>query len=237
MTPDSFPDKVIEIQIRSLDQHNWATLVEISDLIFDSKLKEYNDKECPELYDFHKLLAKQDHEFTIIEKKRIAEISGKFHYIEKLGTLFMQNYKNLRDERNKLKNKKNSFFLISTDQEGKPELTQFSNFDEAEKAYFDTFINNSNNKNIVLTYFKRTTFNKISVAYSNYFLTYNITLFRVLRIIADLSVHAFNNHKIKEFKRNYKAFWYIVDKWWGDYIMNENKSFLKEKRKINSIKK
>ena len=51
--------KVIEIQIRSLEQHNWATLVEISDLLFQSKLKEFNDKKCPDLYEFHRILAKK----------------------------------------------------------------------------------------------------------------------------------------------------------------------------------
>lgn len=35
------PNKVIELQIRNKEDHNWATLVEITDLLFDVKLKEY----------------------------------------------------------------------------------------------------------------------------------------------------------------------------------------------------
>lgn len=56
--------KVIEIKIRSLEQHNWATLVEISDLLFQSNLNEYNDKVCPDLYEFHRSLSKKDSELT-----------------------------------------------------------------------------------------------------------------------------------------------------------------------------
>jgi ppGpp synthetase/RelA/SpoT-type nucleotidyltranferase len=48
-------DKVIEVQLRSLENHNWATLVEISDLLFDSKLKEYGQDK--KLLEFHKLLS------------------------------------------------------------------------------------------------------------------------------------------------------------------------------------
>ena len=58
-------EKVIEIQIRSLEQHNWATLVEISDLLFLSKLKEYGEKGDPILYNFHKLLAKKDNDLSL----------------------------------------------------------------------------------------------------------------------------------------------------------------------------
>ena len=168
------PLKLVEIQLRSLDQHNWATLVEISDVLFQSKLKEFGDKVNPDLYEFHCLLAKRDSELTLSDKKKISEISGKYHYLETLGTLFTENHLNLRAQRNKLKTNRNApFLLISTDKDGKPELKDFSNFDDAEIAYFEMFLNNPENKNIVLTHFKNTTFDKISIAYSNYFMTYN----------------------------------------------------------------
>lgn len=55
---DGYSDKVLEIQIRSLEQHNWATLVEISDVVYGFQLKEYNDRNSPKLYEFHQLLSK-----------------------------------------------------------------------------------------------------------------------------------------------------------------------------------
>lgn len=235
-------EKVIEIQLRCLEQHNWATLVEISDLLFNSKLKEYEGKECPELYEFHKLLAKQDNELTLFDKKRIFEISENFHYLTKLGTLFSKNHLELRKQRNNLKTRKNSFFLISTDTKGNPELSAFPSFDNAERAYFKKFTNNPENKNIVLTHFRSTTFNKISIAYSNYFLTYNETLFRILKLIADVSVYSFNNYKAGDFKKNYEAFWGIISEWFGEklkeidsYKSKKKKSIKKEKEWTGSI--
>lgn len=50
-------DKVIEVQLRNQQDHNWATLVEITDLLFDAKLKEYGQNK--ELLRFHYLLSKQ----------------------------------------------------------------------------------------------------------------------------------------------------------------------------------
>ena len=98
------------------------------------------------------------------------------------------------------------------------------------------FLNNPENKNIVLTHFKNTTFDKISIAYSNYFMTYNETLFRILNSIADVSVHAFNNYKIEEFKKNYKAFWFILSKWFGNKqkevgLYNEDKNIRRSNKK------
>lgn len=93
--------KVIEVQIRSLEQHNWATLVEISDVLFSSQLKEYNDKINPELYIFHQILAKKDNHMTLDDKRLLSEISGKYRYLEKIGNVFNQNSIELRSLRNR----------------------------------------------------------------------------------------------------------------------------------------
>ncbi len=214
--------KVIEIQIRALEHHNWATLVEISDVIFDSKLKEYGPKESPDLYEFHKILSKADNDFTIHDYTQIAEISGKYRYLEKIGSIFSTNTIELRQQRNKLKMKKICFFLISTGSDGKPLIEGFRNFDDAEAEYFDWFSNNPDNKNIVLTHLNKTTFEKLSIAYSNYFLTYNSTTLRVLHAISIVATNAYNRYKLSKFKKYYEAFWYIVTIWFGDKLKEAN---------------
>ena len=214
--------KVIEIQIRSLEHHNWATLVEISDVIFNSKLKEYGPKEKPDLYEFHKILSKPDCDFTIYDYTQIAEISGKYRYLEKIGYIFSANTIELRRQRNQLKMKKICFFLISTGSDGKPLIKGFRNFDDAEAEYFQWFSNNHDNKNIVLTHLNKTTFDKLSIAYSNYFLTYNSTTLRILRAISIVATNAYNKFKRSEFKKYYEAFWYIVTIWFGDKLKETN---------------
>ena len=214
--------KVIEIQIRSLEHHNWATLVEISDVIFNSKLKEYGSKVEPELYEFHKILSKPDRDFTNHDYTRIAEISGKYKYLEKIGSIFSANTIELRRQRNKLKMNKICFFLISTGSDGKPLLMGFTTFDDAEAAYFEWFSNNSDNKNIVLTHLNKTSFDKLSIAYSNYFLSYNSTTLRILNAISIVAVNAYNHFMLSKFKKYYKAFWYIVTIWFGDKLKEAN---------------
>lgn len=219
---DNDPGKVIEIQIRSIEHHNWATLVEISDMVFQSRLKEFEDKYSPELYKFHRILSKRDNELTMLDNKIIAEISGKFHYLEKVGSIFTNNSLELRKERNKLKINKYSYFLISTGVDGKPLLKGFENFDEAEDEYFKMFSNNPDNRNIVLTHLKHTSYDKLSIAYSNYFLTYNSILLRILKAISKVAIDEYNRYSITQFKKHYKAFWYIITIWFGDKLSEAN---------------
>lgn len=230
--------KVIEIQIRSLEHHNWATLVEISDVIFKSKLKEYGKAGDPELYEFHKILAKPDYEFTIHDYTRIAEISGKYKYLEKIGSIFSSNTIELRRQRNHLKMNKICFFLISTGSDGKPLLRGFKNFDQAEEVYFEWFSNNPDNKNIVLTHLNKASFDKLSIAYSNYFLTYNSTTLRILKAISIVAVNAYNHFATSKFKKFYKIFWDIVTIWFGDKLseaqfFNDDMDIKRSKKKKN----
>nr|WP_315006981.1 hypothetical protein [uncultured Capnocytophaga sp.] len=234
--PNEYPEKIIEIQIRSLDQHNWATLVEISDQVFDSKLKEQGNKYNPDLYKFHQLLSKPIKELTMKEKKEVFNISGDYRYIEKIGILFTQNSSELRKKRNELGVYKTSFLLVAVGKNNKPYLKGFSNFEDAEKAYFERFFNNTDNENIVLAYFKKITFDKVSIAYSNYILTYNKALFLIIAIIIDVIVYAYNHYELKVFKRSYNALLYIFNLLFEN-IGEESKEYIKNEKKLNKTKK
>lgn len=212
------PKKVIEIQIRSLEHHNWATLVEISDVIFNSRLKEQGDKYEPKLYEFHQILSKNDLDLTFHDYKRLAKISGHYRYLEKVCKIFSSNSIELRQRRNELKMKNLSYFLISTGTDNKPKLEGFESFDDAESNYFKWFSNNTDNSNIVLTHLNQTTFDKLSIAYSNYFLTYNSTVLRILTSISNVAVNSFNKFEFFSFKKYYNTFWYISEIWFGDKV-------------------
>lgn len=231
------PDKVIEIQIRSLEQHNWATLVEISDVIYKSQLKEHDDKNEPLLYEFHQILSKKSDDLTLLDKRRISKLSGQFKYLETLGKRFSNNILELRDQRNNLRAAKaGSYYLISTDEYGSPEINQFPDFCEAEKRYFEMFVDNSGNKNIVLTHFTDVSFEKISMAYSNYVMTYNATLFKILKAIGEVAAIDYNNYELRSFIRNYRAFWGIIATWFKERA-NEIQRFTSAKLIKSSKKK
>lgn len=225
----------IEIQLRALEHHNWATLVEITDLLFSTKLKEHGKNASDDLFTFHKLLSVPNEQLTKSEKYFIADTAIKYAYMEKLGTVFARNYLDVRTQWNKMRLQRNHFFLISTGSDGIPDFKGFILFEEAEKAYFEKFINNEENRNIVLTHLKQASFTKISVAYSNYFLTFNNTLNQILLNISDSVVNSYRDNKVKAFDTYYQHFLDIIGFWMEKQWLEIN-SFDRDKHAKNSLK-
>ncbi len=206
----------IEVQLRCLDQHFWATLVEISDLIYHSRLKEYGEKGNAELFEFHRLLAQPDPILTRQERRRISDISAKYLYIEKISSIFTQNYLEVRKRWNNLRLQRKLFFLIATGSDGMPEFTGYSHFEEAERAYFELYNNNDEQRNIVLTHLQTPSFHTISIAYSNYILTYNSALVRILSLLIENITHYYRTYNVPRFVKYYKNFQDIVYHWVGN---------------------
>ncbi len=206
-------NKRIEIQLRSLEQHNWATLVEITDLLYDLRLKEVGADSNEELFKLHYILSQSPKTASRHNINYVADTIIKYGYVQKLGTVFAKNYIDVRKHWNSLRLQKSHFFLISTGQDGIPEIMGFSDFDKAEAEYYDKFINNKSNKNIVLTHLRDTNFAKISVAYSNYFLTFNNTIVRILRYLSRAVEDSYKKNKFKTFSRYYQAFLDIMMFW------------------------
>ena len=161
-------NKIVEIQLRNQNDHNWATLVEISDVIFDAGLKEYGrDKQ---LERFHFLLSKKRN-LTVKEMEEVAKILDDYDYIDRLSAVFARNNKNVRQQWMQIiSNSNHKFFLIQSDKDNVPDIQSFENFNDSEKAYFEKYLT-KNNSNLLLTHLPTPNYDKISVAYSNYLLT------------------------------------------------------------------
>ena len=224
----------VEIQLRALEHHNWATLVEITDLLFGAKLKEYGRQGNEDLFEFHRLLARNEDALTKKDKYKIADVSIKYNYITTIGDVFARNYLDVRAQWNEMKLQQKHFFLISTGSDGTPDFLGYLLFEEAEKAYFERFINNDENRNIVLTHLQRADFTKISIAYSNYFLTFNNTMNRVLLYLSEAVVNAYKQNKVQAFSRYFQSFLDIVT-FWVDRQMLELRSFKLDKNVKNSL--
>lgn len=222
----------IEIQLRCLADHNWATLVEITDLLYDLKLKEHGANSDKELFQLHLLLSKSPSAIKIKDLNYISDTVIKYDYITKLGTVFANNYLEVRRHWNSLNLYKKHFFLIATGTDGIPEISGFSNFKEAEDAYFDMFINNNSNKNIILTHLPKTNFTKINIAYSNYFLTFNNTVVKILLLLSRSIKASFKKNQARRFSRYYQAFLDIM-LFWRDKQLIEIDSYQQD----NNIKK
>jgi len=212
----------IEIQIRGIEHHNWATLVEITDLLFNTKLKENGNNSDPILFEFHRLLSLPEDSLSKKDKYFIADTIIKYNYIDKIGEVFARNYLDVRKQWNKMKLQRNHFFLISTGSDGIPDFMGFNVFEEAEKAYFEKFINNEGNRNIVLTHLQQASFTKISVAYSNYFLTFNNALIQILLYLSDAVTNSYHQNKILSFGRYYQSFLDIIASWMEKQLLEVN---------------
>ena len=223
----------IEIQIRGLEHHNWATLVEITDLLYGLKLKEHGDQADRDLFEFHRLLSLPNDKITKEEKYFIADTAIKYKYIETIGEVFARNYLDVRQQWNKMKLQHSHFFLISTGSDGIPDFMGFMSFEDAEQAYFDRFINNDENRNIVLTHLQRADFTKISVAYSNYFLTFNHTLVHILLYLSVAVVNSYRQNRVSAFDRYYQSFLDIIA-FWSEKQLLEVSSFNEDRNAKNS---
>lgn len=188
----SCSDKIIEVQLRSVENHNWATLVEISDLLYDSKLKEYGEDK--KLLEFHRLLSNPDN-LTIKDKYQIFKIIKQYNYFERLSEVFSRNYLKVRKQWSEKETKSNhKYFLIEAAKDNVPVINSYHSFQEAEENYFNIY-KTRQNANVVLTHLQNTNYKQISIAYSNYILTFHSFLFECLEILESLIVDTLKTKK------------------------------------------
>lgn len=213
--------RYVEIQIRTLQQHAWATLVEISDLIYHLRIKEDGrTEENKDLFDFHLLLSRP--KLNTYEKEQMADVLIKYNYLERIGNIFGKNCLMVRQEWNKKNVGDKHFVLIATDREGVPDFSLYTTFNEAEEAYFELYTNNKDGKNIVLSHIADRRFDKVSIAYSNYFMTYNSILFHTHSLMSNLVFEFYQKNNIRKFKKYFEEYlrtiivWYRV--WKTDMI-------------------
>ena len=159
-------NKTIEIQIRTISTHKWASLVEIIDILFNLKLKE--GQKHPDLQKFLYLLSLQKNKLSIAEKKSIIDVDKKYEIYPLLNSVFIKNHISIRKSWIKLSETiDNYYFIIEVDEEKKSNIISINNYKDAEEKYFKMFITETPS-NFVLAYIERPNFKKICVAYASY---------------------------------------------------------------------
>jgi len=215
---------VIELQIRNKEDHNWATLVEITDLLFDAKLKEYGKNK--DLLRFHYLLSKRFN-LNTDEKIEIAKTIIKYKYFEKLSNVFSRNYIQIRKQWLNIESKDNhNYFLIETKKDEVPKITSYKKFDEAEENYFNIYKNNQT-ANVVLTHLPKPDYEQISIAYSNYILTFHSFLDDSYEILERLIEKTLLDRKYLGFIKYYNLY--------NEIVYNHVKNLMSEVYEIYKI--
>ena len=161
--------KVLELQIRTDSQHDWATLVEITDEVFDTRLKEKNDDKGTGLYTFFQLLSKYK-TLSSKEYKKLFRILKKNNYIPRLTETFEKNSNRIRKIWYHIDNTENAkFYLFTIGKDKLPTVQKFTNFDDAEAMYLRSF-DFCGEKNMVMAYIPSNDIHLVCKAYSNYIL-------------------------------------------------------------------
>lgn len=162
-------NKLVEIQVRTIQTHSWASLVEIIDMLFDLKLKE--GEENVQLKLLLKLLSLNKSEISLSEKAEIIKIDSVNNIYNKLLSVFLSNHLSIRKDWLALREfKDNNFFIIEVDKDNKSTILSFKRYEDAEDVYFKMFLNNSES-NFVLTHIEKPNFKRICTAYASYILT------------------------------------------------------------------
>lgn len=159
-------DKLIEIQLRTVTAHKWASLVEIIDILYNLKIKE--GEKSYEFEEFLLLLSRKN-TLTIKDKVRIIEIDKNNSIYLKLNEVFVQNHLQVRKDWVGLSNLSNSYFIIEVDSEKKSNLISFQSYKSAEEKYFKMF-GEKNKSNFVLTHVEKPNFKRVCIAYASYML-------------------------------------------------------------------
>lgn len=197
----------IEVQLRCEKDHNWATLVEITDIVYNTKIKELgNNKELG------KMLLLLSDGFENLNSNKLVELINLImstDFIKKINSVFVSNSINIRKQWSQIEGRKDrNFYLIEVDKNNNSFINSYENFNEAERAYFEKFKKNRSH-NIVLTHIPNAKFERISKAYSNYTLTYH-SFFNDLSLkCKELVKISFSQNQISDFRKYFSLYTYI----------------------------
>ncbi|MFI3240403.1 MAG: hypothetical protein R3Y22_07440 [Bacteroidales bacterium] len=183
--------KTIEIQVRTVDHHDWGTFVEMVDHIYDIRVKEQiRNESSAELYDdfekLHRVLADLKYNLSYEQKRFIIDMTIKHDIIGALDVKFVNNTIHVRQN---LYNctENTSAFLMALGKNNKPSVVGFSDYREAETEYYRMFEASGGTVNLVLITIPNATFKKIAVAYANYLLySHKFTQYLYEIIISEL---------------------------------------------------
>ncbi|WP_324720511.1 RelA/SpoT domain-containing protein [Salinimicrobium sp. HB62] len=195
--------KVVEVQIRTRDTHNWATLLEITDVLYNTRLKEEGYENNPTLGRFHELVSSEK-ELEPEEADFLYKTLDKYDFITKLAETFRKNSSIVKKQWQEV-NTKDRYFLIELSSDSVPKLSSYKDYEKAEIDYFNAY-KKDEGALIVLTSVHKPSFEQISIAYANYILSYHRFIKDVQEIIKVLALEKLEERKFKEFRKIFRLY-------------------------------
>ena len=240
---DPLSGKVIEVQLRTRETHNWATLVEITDVLYGTRLKEEGYDSNEEWGRFHQLVS-TNNELEEDEANFLYKTLDKHDFISKLAETFRKNSSVVKKQWQNVGHR-DKYFLIELSSDSVPKLSSYNDYEKAESDYFEAY-KKDEGALIVLTSIHKPSFEQISIAYANYILSYHKFVLDVQEILKELAIEKLEDKRFKEFRKIFKLYENIqannlinilIER--DDVIIRVNGSslFLESNSKISSKKK
>lgn len=197
---DKRTQKPIEIQIRNREQHNWATLVEIVDLLYGARNKEQGANSS--LGQFLLFYSKAN-ELNEDDFSRMVDIGWREKVFERMSDVLTRNYLNIRRQWMTQK-QRGSYFVIIANKD-KSEIVSYPTFEEAETVYYEKYLSNRDS-NVVLTHLRMPDFDQISMAYSNYVLAMHAFFDDYRVLVSNKIIECFRSGHYLRFLRYFKIY-------------------------------
>lgn len=188
--------KLIEIQVRTVSSHKWASMVEIIDIIYNFKIKEGQIQ--PDFEKFLFLLSDKNN-LTIDQKQELIRLDDKHNIHSSLNEVFIKNHVKIRKDWLDISPNKNPFFIIEVDENKTSNIASFASYEVAEKQYFEKFKVNTNS-NFVLTHIEKPNFKRLCIAYASYVLTKHEYLNDWNNFTSDILDHLITQENFEEIK-------------------------------------
>jgi ppGpp synthetase/RelA/SpoT-type nucleotidyltranferase len=194
-------DKLIEIQVRTVESHKWSSMVEIIDMIYDTKIKE--GQKHPDFQKFLLLLSDKSN-LDISQKQEMIGIDNKHSLHSKLNEVFIKNHVKIRKDWLAISPNQNPYYIIEVDSNKTSNIYSYSNYETAEKVYFEKFKEN-NESYFVLTHIEKPKFRRLCLAYASYVLIKHDYMNDWSKFTSDLIEHFIEREDYDNIKfyRNY----------------------------------
>lgn len=166
------------------------------------------------------------------QKERIFQCLKKYDYINNLSDIFTRNYFSIRKQWLKIEGiEDNCFILIEASKNKTPKINVYYSFEEAEEQYYSLYDNNES-INRVLTHFTKPSYKKVSLAYSNYILTYHQFTNDCFKLLESLLIIYLIKRQYLKFKKYYYFYIYIT----ASHIKNLKKEITASNSEHNNLK-
>lgn len=245
VTIDGYDKMRIEIQLRSRQHHDWATFVEVLDLIYKVNVKEQlhtRTSKYKELAQFHHILSKPDNYLQKEDIHQLFETIIRYDIMKRVSSHMLKNIVKVRKQWATLMTEhpeRPNYFYICTSENREPLIKAFSSYKESEDYYYSQFEQDSK-INQVLVCLNEASFDTISIAYSNYMLACHEFSHRIPRFLAIAINKQWHDSHLLDAVNYYKKRLYSMLKFidvegteiakaeYDDDIMNEWKSDVQE---------